>query len=76
MLTGFSTTLRYLNGNCSWRITGNLGGIDFQNLEVSMGPQRILFGNGNAERYTLKCQIDDLTTLLDAVITTHGKYME
>ena len=37
-----------------------------------MGPQRILFGRGDRALYTLRCQIDD-TTLLDAVITNHGK---
>ena len=47
----FSSTLRYLNANCSWRVTVNIEG----NVLVIVGPQRTLDGgDGDKDGFTLK----------------------
>ena len=69
ILDGFSSTLRYLNGNCSWRVTVNVAGTVAE-TEV-IGPQRTLDG-GDTERFTLKCVTEE-GELLNAIIITHGK---
>ena len=72
ILSGSSSTLRYLNGNCSWRVTVNVAGIEVDN-EVSVGPQRTLVGgDGGSEGFTLRCVTED-GEQLNAIIITHGK---
>ena len=71
ILSGFSSTLRYLNGNCSWRVTVNVAGTVAEN-EVT-GPQRTLVGgDGGSEGFTLKCVTEE-GEKLNAIISTHGK---
>ncbi|CAI8024278.1 hypothetical protein GBAR_LOCUS14113 [Geodia barretti] len=70
ILDGFSSTLRYLNGNCSWRVTTIAAGIEVE-VEVSVGPQRTLVGGeGDTERFTLKCVTEE-GEQLNAIIVTH-----
>ena len=72
ILDGFSSTLRYLNGNCSWRITVNVAENEVEN-EVGVGPQRTLVGgDGGSERFTLRC-VTENGEKLNAIISTHGK---
>ena len=73
-MDGFSSTLRYLNANCSWRITTRTAGIEVDQ-EVSVGPQMALVGgDGGTDEFTLKC-ITEEGEQLNAVITTHSKCM-
>ena len=73
ILSGFSSTLHYLHGNCSWRITVNAAGNQVEN-EVSVGPQRTLVGgDGGSEGFTLKCVTEE-GEKLNAIISTHGKW--
>jgi hypothetical protein len=70
IIDGFSSTLRYLNGNCSWRITTIAAGVEVE-VEVSVGPQRTLVGGeGELERFTLKCVTEE-GEQLNAMIATH-----
>ena len=75
ILDGLSSTLRYLNGNCSWRVTAIAAGIEVE-VEVSVGPQRTLVGGeGDIETFTLKCVTDE-GEQLNALIVTHSKCMD
>ena len=72
ILNGYSSTLHYLNGNCSWRITTRTAGVDLDQ-EVSVGPQRTLVGgDGRTEGFTWKCVTEE-GEQLKAIIITHGK---
>ena len=72
ILSGFSSTLRYLNGTCSWRITTLLAGNEIDQ-PLSVGPQITLDGGGGgSEGFTLKCVTED-GEQLNAIISTHGK---
>ena len=74
ILDGFSSTLRYLNDNCSWRITTRIAGVEVE-VEVSVGPQRTLVGgDGGTEAFTLKCVTEE-GEQLNAIIVTHSKCM-
>ena len=69
-----SSILNYLNGNCSWRFVIETGGAVLE-AEVSVGPQRILEGEGRNHDFTLKC-VADGTEQLTALITIHGESSE
>ena len=72
ILSGFSSTLRYFNGTCSWRITINAAGTVIDQ-EVSVGPQRTLVGGDEgSDSFTLKCVTEE-GEKLNAIISTHGK---
>ena len=75
ILDGFSSTLRYLNGDCSWRVTTRTAGIEIDQ-EVSVGPQRSLVGGdgGTDDDFTLKCVTEE-GEQLNAIIITHSKCM-
>ena len=70
ILNGYSSTLHY-KGNCSWRITISTAGI-IEDREVSVGSQRGLVGDGDTNRFTLKC-VSEGTVQLNAVILTHSE---
>ena len=71
-MSGYSSTLHYLNGSCSWRITTRTAGVDLDQ-EVSVGPQATLVGgDGGNDRFTLKCVTEE-GEQLKARIITHGK---
>ena len=73
ILDGFSSTLHYLNGNCSWRVAVTAAGIEVEN-EVSVGPQiTVDGGDGGSEGFTLKCVTEE-SEKLNAIISTHGKW--
>ena len=70
ILRGVSYTLRYLNGNCSWKLTieGTL-----ENVPVSEGPERIIEGTDATSGLLWKCFVgDDLK--LQALFSVYGKY--
>ncbi|CAI8024274.1 hypothetical protein GBAR_LOCUS14113, partial [Geodia barretti] len=70
ILDGFSSTLRYLNGNCSWRVTTIAAGFEVE-VEVSVGPLTTLVGGeGDTERFTFKCVTEE-GEQLNALIVTH-----
>ena len=72
ILDGFSSTLHYLNGNCSWRITINVVGTVIDQ-EVSVGPQITLVGgDGGSDSFTLKCVTEE-GEKLNANINVHGR---
>ena len=74
ILDGFSSTLRYLNGNCSWKITTIAAGIEVDK-EVSVGPLTTLVGGeGDTETFTFKCVTEE-GEQLNAIIVTHSKCM-
>ena len=71
-MSGYSSTLHYLNGSCSWTITKRTAGYDV-NREVSVGPRATLVGgDGGNDRFTLKCVTEE-GEQLKAIIITHGK---
>ena len=72
ILDGFSSTLRYLNGNCAWRVTTIAAGNEVDK-EVSVGPQTTLVGGeGDTETFTFKCVTEE-GEQLNAIIITHSK---
>ena len=64
------TTLRYLNGNCSWILTVSVGRFTIDD-EVSVGPQIPLRPSDNPT-VEYKCVVNG-TVQLRAIITVHGK---
>ena len=72
ILSGFSSTLRYLNGNCSWRVTTILAGNEFDQ-PLSVGPQITLVGEDEgADDFNLKCVTEE-GEKLNVIIITHCK---
>ena len=72
ILSGFSSTLRYLNGTCSWRVTVNVAGNEIDQ-EVDVGLQiTVDGGGGGSDSFTLKCVTED-GEQLNAIISTHGE---
>ena len=71
ILRGFSSVLHYHNGNCSWRLTTNTGGL-IEDRPVGMGPQWTLSGSGDTSRFTLKCVANE-TPQLNALITLYSE---
>ena len=72
ILNGFSSTLRYLNGNCAWRVTTIAAGNEVDQ-ELSVGPLTTLVGGaGGTDEFTLKC-ITEEGEQLNAIIVTHSK---
>ena len=69
ILRGFSSVLHYHNGNCSWRLTTNLGGLIVD--RQSMGPQWTVVGEG-VSGFTLKCVAEGIEQL-NALITLFGE---
>ena len=72
ILDGFSSTLRHLNGNYSWRVTVNVAGNEIDQ-EVDVGPQTTLVGGDEGlEGFTLRCVTEE-GEKMNAIIITHGK---
>ena len=72
ILNGFSSTLRYLNGNCAWRVTTIVAGNEVDQ-ELSVGPLTTLVGGaGGTDEFTLKCVTEE-GEQLNAIIVTHSK---
>jgi hypothetical protein len=71
ILNGFTSTLRYLNGNCSWRVTTIVAGNEVE-VDLSVGPLTTLVGGdgGTDDDFTLKC-ITEEGEQLNAIIITH-----
>ena len=67
--TETDSTLRYLNGNCSWILTLRLGMLSFSE-EVSVGPEVLLPASQDTFEY--KCVVNEIVQLR-AIITVHGK---
>ena len=76
ILNGFTSTLRYFNGNCSWRVTTIVARNEVQ-VELSVGPLTTLVGGGGDtdDDFTLKC-ITDEGEQLNTLIITHSKCMD
>ena len=75
ILDGFSSTLRYLSGNCSWIVTTRTAGFDSE-VVASVGPQTTLVGgDGGTDEFTLKCVTEVGAEQLNAMIVTHSKCM-
>ena len=75
ILDGFSSTLRYLSGNCSWRIITRTAGFEVE-VEVSVGPLTTLVGgDGGTDEFTLKCVTEVGAEQLNAMIITQSKCM-
>ena len=72
ILNGFSSTLRYLNGNCAWRVTTIAAGNEVDQ-ELSVGPLTTLVGGaGGTDEFTLKCVTEE-GEQLNAITVTHSK---
>ena len=72
IVSGFSSTLRYLNGSCSWRVATILAGNPVDQ-PLSVGPQITLFGeDDNSDGFTLRCVTEE-GKKLSAIIITYGK---
>ena len=72
ILNGFTSTLRYLNGNCSWRVTTIAVGNEVE-VELSVGPLTTLVGGaGGTDEFTLKCVTEE-GEQLNGIIVTHSK---
>ena len=73
-MDGFTSTLRYLNGNCSWRVTTIAAGNEVE-VDLSVGPLTTLVGgDGGTVEFTLKCVTEE-GEQLNAMIVTHSKCM-
>ena len=73
-MNGFTSTLRYLNGNCSWRVTTKTAGFDSE-VVASVGPLITLVGGaGGTDEFTLKCVTEE-GEQLNGIIVTHSKCM-
>ena len=64
-------TLRYLNGNCSWRVTADIEGVVREEI-LSTSPQIQIRGVGQTT-FDLKCVVDE-NVLLQTVITLYGEF--
>ena len=66
-----SSTLRYLNGNCTWTVALNLGTVtaEFE----SVGPEQMLQNSDAINEYRIKCEVND-TLILDAEVTILGEF--
>ena len=74
ILSGYSSTLHYINGNCSWRITTRTAGFDNEH-EINAGPHITLVGgDGNIQMFALKCVTEETIVQLDALIITHSEH--
>ena len=70
----YSFILHYLNGDCSWTVSGDLGG-NTVDIPVVMGPQVMIEGTAeSSERFTLKCTLSDGSVELLANVTVYGEY--
>ena len=65
-----SSTLHYLNGNCTWTITIDLG--EFNAVGVFMGPQLPLLNSELTNGYEIKCEVNNSVTL-HAMVTVLGE---
>ena len=64
------STLRYLNGNCSWRLTVKGGAAE--DLEAGSSPERQLQGTDATNGLIWKCIVES-STELHAFFTVFGK---
>ena len=72
ILSGFSSTLRYINGNCSWSIITRIAGNEFDQ-PLSVGPQTTLVGEDEgADDFNLKCVTEE-GGQLNVIIITYGR---
>ena len=58
-----------MNGNCSWRVT--VEG-DFEDLVVSVAPQRTIRGTAATDGVRWKCDVEG-NILLYTIFTVYGK---
>ena len=65
------TTLRYLNGNCSWILTVSVGRYTIDNV-VSVDSEVRLTASPDTGTSEFKCVVNG-TVQLHAIITVHGK---
>ena len=72
ILRDYSFTLHYLNGDCSWTVSVEIGGntVDFQ---VAMGAQVMIEGTESINRFTLKCVLSGGSVELLANVTVYGE---
>ena len=76
ILRDFSSTLEYLDGNCSWRLTSNIGGLfEVVDREVAVAPQTILEGTGSTLDFTLKCVSNGIVELTALIILYGERYL-
>lgn len=68
LLTGFDSTLKYLNGTCSWRVT--IKGA-FMDLEVGVSSERTILGADSTDGLVWKCFVENRIEL-HAVSTVYG----
>ena len=71
VLRNYSFTIHYLNGNCSWTVSSDLGGNIVERV-VDRGPQTTIEGTETTTSFTLKCAVNDMVELL-ADITAYGE---
>ena len=71
VLRDYSFILHYLNGDCSWTVSGDLGG-NMVDIPVAMGPQVMIVGTEESnDRFTLKCVLSGGSV---ANVTVYGEY--
>ena len=74
VLQDYSSTLTYLNGNCSWTVTTTILGEAVQDIPLGVGPQRVLEGGGDSDELILQCvSLEDGSMKLHAVVKIYGK---
>ena len=69
-ILNFSSTLHYLNGNCTWALTIDLG--ELNAVVVSMSPQLLLLNSDTSHRYEIKCEVNN-SVILHAMVTVLGE---
>ena len=65
-----SSTLYYLKGNCTWKLTVNLG--MFTAEDVSVGPWVLLESPDTITRYEITCKVNN-SVRLHAEVTVLGE---
>ena len=74
VLRDYSFILHYLNGDCTWTVSAEIGG-NTVDSEVDMGPQVTIEGTEESnDRFTLKCVLDGGSVELLANVTVYGEY--
>ena len=67
-----SSTLRYLNGNCTWTVSIKLEGSSDTFVNTREDPELVLLGNRGVAEYAFQCEVND-SVKLNAALTVYGE---
>lgn len=67
-----SSTLRYLNGDCTWTVTIKLESGSDTFVNTKKDPELVLIGNRGVAEYAFQCEVND-SVKLNAALTVCGE---